>query len=115
MTLDEFERLLAEATPGEWVAIAGEDENFEDRSDCWILMPVQVYVYGPGGQDEKDAKAIIASRNEAPRLLALARAGERLAQYGPMAVGPHSLNPNALAVLNWESALAAWKEAWDGT
>jgi hypothetical protein len=113
MNLDELERLLAEATPGPWTTHSGEDG---ESYDCWIVDPAFVNVYGHiDGQDAKDAKAIVALRNEAPRLLAMARAGEMLraeVEHARSTCYKHYAGDDACACPRYNTALAAWKEAW---
>jgi len=84
--LDAIEKLLAEATPGPWV-VDGPTENSESY-DCYYVraedrLPVAEtdgWSWAGTPEDGKDARVIAALRNAAPTLLALARAGRRLAE-----------------------------------
>ena len=95
MTLDELERLLAdhvEATIALAAALTPESRRALEKTNAIL--------------------------REAPRLLALARAGERLFGAGKdleVAATTNNLEDIPGCVVALDAALAAWEEAWDGT
>jgi len=74
--LDALERLLAEATPGPWVWREwGIDYGFVGPGDkTTILFGEQSE--GAVEADDPDALALVALRNAAPELIALARSAD---------------------------------------
>ena len=134
-SLDELERLLAEATPGPW-----EEERQDDTAkSAWTedmaragIEATHVHSMGtiwalgiivasfPAYDKRKalaDAAVTTALRNEAPRLLAMARAGERMyrasSQLDMAASKGHVGYDHPLSV-QFRGALAAWREVRDG-
>lgn len=72
MTLDEFEKLVAAATPGPWDVDYSEDAVRDQYGHLFAQL----------GRDEEnfqhcdDAQFIAASRDMAPHLIAIARAAQ---------------------------------------
>jgi hypothetical protein len=123
-SLDELERLLAEATPGPWRWECDEDNGQEGSVWCAHYEDELPAVCGSHSKawpmSAEDAEAIAALRNEAPRLLALVRAGD--AMYKTLAATDNwetgmsaqvALATNVRITLDDDvrAALAAWKEA----
>lgn len=96
MTLDELEKLLAAATPGEWTADSADVDN-RDGLEHFIKVPHKSYIHlfqdsspskeepwtewtfnDHGEQAGKDAALIVAAVNALPSLIASARRVEGL-------------------------------------
>lgn len=77
--LDELERLLEQATPGDWEWYKSNSYNRIGlaNSYCEIIYPVKYSDGHPGieWRNDADAKLILASRNALPALIAAARKG----------------------------------------
>ena len=73
LDLDELDRLLAEATPGPWIK-----RGLSMRGEALLIRGGDLF-RNSTQLPEIDVDAIVALRNSAGRLLALARAGERMA------------------------------------
>ena len=129
--LDELEKLLAEATPGPW----GIREEGRGRKEVLVIVSgayedEEPGICGPHSSswplEASDADAIVALRNAAPTLLALARAGRRLAMVAD-AVQSQTVNGRRIADAEcmcvadarcpfheMEASLEAWREAHGG-
>jgi len=91
--LDELEKLLAEGNPAPWIAQVDEDNEQEGSVWCGAYEDERPAVCGSFSNDwpldAADAETIATLRNAAPTLLALARAGRRLAETGLMVIYAH--------------------------
>ena len=117
-SLDELERLLAEATPAPWREDDGDDQTYSGRIlgadgalvtelsvDGWEWETVHL------GISPADEALILGLRNAAPHLLALARAAEKLYALN---VRIRIAEPmDATFDDDWADAMVAWAEAWD--
>ena len=80
--LSELRRLLAEATPGEWLYDDGDIEHANGGAIAWIADHANVRTSrARGGELRRDADGllIVALRNAADQLIAMAERAEELA------------------------------------
>ena len=133
--IDELERLLTEATPGPWRHEFSDRGGYDALTGAWTISSTERTVavvdqadYDKEAWEDRDFRSpeaastselIISLRNAAPRLLALARAGELLFDFAQKAPPPDDLGMyTQLGRRKWTAeraeAWAAWKEALNG-